>query len=487
MKQQIFGRWIPGLFTNAFLPLTQGAGTFGSNVEADVIVRMPAAGTIRNLRVRLTSALVTGGHQVVFTTRKNSSDTAQTVTITVATGVANVTDSSNSVHYDAGDTITIKANGGGVAPTRTAIFSLEWEPDVADTSIYTFGGVDDGLHATNTQYDGVLAGGRHYETATQIDVVAVAGNLTELNMSLSTAPGSGKSRAFTIMKNGVAQDGTGGTVNASMTIADAATTGSVSFTLPLAPGDRLAVRHVPTGSPAASNGCGATAFVSSSANKWNACGHGLTTPSQASVNFAMPIGDQHSGGWDATETVFEHDSSATTFSLSGLRVALLNPPNTGNSWQFTLRLNNADSAQTVTLSDAEVVKAFGAGSEVELTSGDLFSMESTPTSTPDSVGNYSWAFVGSTDPPSIVGAFVAGADGTVTSTHTALFNVDGVTRVVHAPNTFNVGGPLVLHKMTTPPTPLADAAILFAQDNGGKIEVLIQYPTGSPIQVSIEA
>jgi hypothetical protein len=108
MKQQLFGRWTPGLYTNAYMPaFMQSASTFGSNVEADTLTKVPVAGTFRNLRARLTSALVTGGHRFIFTLRKNGADTALTITIAVADGVANVTDSANSVAFAAGDTISM--------------------------------------------------------------------------------------------------------------------------------------------------------------------------------------------------------------------------------------------------------------------------------------------------------------------------------------------------------------------------------------------
>lgn len=52
-----------------------------------------------------------------------------------------------------------------------------------------------------------------------------------------------------------------------------------------------------------------------------------------------------------------------------------------------------------------------------------------------------------------------------------------------------VGGvlPLQLKEVTVAPTPVADAAILFAQDNGaGKTQLMVQFPTGAAIQLSIE-
>jgi hypothetical protein len=261
----------------------------------------------------------------------------------------------------------------------------------------------------------------------------------------------------------------------------------VTFSLPLAAGDRTAIRSVPTSSPAASNGCGASVFVSNSSNTWNVCGH-LGVINNASVTFSMPVGDMHTTLWDTTESVLEHDSGLTAFSLRGLRVALDNGPGTGNSYQYTLRKNNADTLQTVTLSNTTTTAYAGAGNETPIESGDLFSLESTPTSSPDGVGLVSWAFVGSTDPATIICATVFGQHGTVTSSNTFLANLDETTRTVHAPNCMYVAGYFVLHEQVGAPTPIANTAMLYTVDNGsGKTRLMVQFGTGAAIQIAIEA
>ncbi len=90
-------------------------------------------------------------------------------------------------------------------------------------------------------------------------------------------------------------------------------------------------------------------------------------------------------------------------------------------------------------------------------------------------------------PVQIKGSSIFGTDGTLTSTRTHLLNLDDVPRTVHAPGCLYLGGYFVLHEQGSAPTPIPAAAILFTQDNAGKTELMVQFPTGSAIQIAIEA
>lgn len=73
----------------------------------------------------------------------------------------------------------------------------------------------------------------------------VAGSLTGWKIIIPSAPGSGKSYLFELMLNGSAD------ASFKITIADAATTGSVSGPLALVAGDITAIRCTPSGTPTA--------------------------------------------------------------------------------------------------------------------------------------------------------------------------------------------------------------------------------------------
>jgi hypothetical protein len=87
----------------------------------------------------------------------------------------------------------------------------------------------------------------------------------------------------------------------------------------------------------------------------------------------------------------------------------------------------------------------------------------------------------------IVGSFVAGEDGNVASTHTALFNLDGVQRTVDAEGSLVVGGSNMLIEQASGPTGIANSVRLYTIDNGsGKTKLMCQFGSGSPVQIAIE-
>lgn len=87
----------------------------------------------------------------------------------------------------------------------------------------------------------------------------------------------------------------------------------------------------------------------------------------------------------------------------------------------------------------------------------------------------------------IVGSFVAGKDGNVASTLTALFNLDGVQRTVDAEGSLVVGGSLGLIEQASAPTGIANMARIYAEDDGsGKTRLMVVFGTGSAQQLAIE-
>jgi hypothetical protein len=87
----------------------------------------------------------------------------------------------------------------------------------------------------------------------------------------------------------------------------------------------------------------------------------------------------------------------------------------------------------------------------------------------------------------ITGSPVLGADGTVTTTRTGLINLDGVTRSVAGSGIEFIGGTVGLIEQATAPAGIANTAIIYAVDDGaGKTRWMVQFPTGSAQQLSVE-
>lgn len=150
------------------------------------------------------------------------------------------------------------------------IWHLWWISNFEDILDFDFQGrihYDTGTKAVTVDADTVLAGGsagtnlatsgteylsgigQSAPDATEDDVlviVPVAGEVGSLRVFLTIAPGSGKSRTFTLRKNGA-------DTALVVAIADANTAGAdVSNSVTVAAGDRLTLKATSSGTPAAS-------------------------------------------------------------------------------------------------------------------------------------------------------------------------------------------------------------------------------------------
>jgi hypothetical protein len=109
------------------------------------------------------------------------------------------------------------------------------------------------------------------------------------------------------------------------------------------------------------------------------------------------------------------------------------------------------------------------------------------------ITTYRWGIVveGTPTPPTKVGCFILGGTDTgasnVDTTHTGYIALDDVARTVSGEGVAFLGGYLGLIEQASDPSPIANTALVYAKDNGsGKTKLMVQFPTGSPIQLSIE-
>jgi hypothetical protein len=199
----------------------------------------PDGGTIDQFYVN--SNAPGAGTSYAYTVDKNGSTTTATCTIADAATACN--DASHSFSVAAGDDAQIQAAptntpaastaGLGVryAPTTTAAFPLMGSFNTADSA------------ASTTYYP--MTGGAGLGTTTEANNqnLAVSMTVTKIQVNLTTAPGAGKSRAFTLRKN---EADTALTCTVSDTNKTCTATGSNA----IADDDRLDTSDVPTGSPA---------------------------------------------------------------------------------------------------------------------------------------------------------------------------------------------------------------------------------------------
>lgn len=225
---------------STYVPLQNGATATAST---NLAVPVPTDGTISKLYL---SAGGSPGTSKSYTAVlvKNGTDTALTAQISGAATTAN--DTTHSVSVTAGDTVYWRFDPAGTPTARRIHLGALFTPASGGESIQTTTSTDS-LATTGTTFGGVAGGAGAMSSETLRAMWQPSSYiLMKLRVVLTTPPGSGKSRAFTI------RDASTSTA-VTATIADTATTANdLTHTATSTAIDRLAVQEVPTATPATS-------------------------------------------------------------------------------------------------------------------------------------------------------------------------------------------------------------------------------------------
>ncbi len=365
-----------------------------SSVQAQVEAIFPTACTLQYLSVAPRSTLAFGS--ITFTVYKNNSATSMVVVINTASGTTTVTDSTHPVSFAANDKVYFRAvRAGGINPAFVFDYEFGYEASAADSSIYGWGSADTAMFP-GPEYTGAFSGVKFNAAVNNADVVGIAGSITGLSVSEETAPGVGNADIFHIVKNGTVQDGTGGTVNTTLTVSGTGTSDHGTFSLPVSNGDTVTIRHTTSGSVSNHKSAGLTTFTSNTASAWNLIGRSVTGLSVGSspplYNFPWPA---ERVGLTTTDTQ-RLRVLRTGFSLTdGIQWKLTTAPGaaaSGKSWTLTLRKNSANTATTATIFETATSATGGTGVSVPLAVGDYISIVATAVNSPANSGAHYWSF-----------------------------------------------------------------------------------------------
>jgi hypothetical protein len=360
-----------------------------------------ADGVFRNFKPRLTVA-PGAGKSITLTVRKGNAtarvDTAMTVTISDASTTGTFT---GDLVVSDGDVLSLKIVRNGTTPSTDLYYTLEFKGNTTKQSAY--GGYCSGLGGgdANPRYTGAFS----MFSWPQGDVLAerqtpcpTSGAITKLNILQRWNFGSfgwTGPVSFHLYKNGVKQDGGGGTVDTGITCtsADNNTVKSKTFTLALVAGDRVAIgADVANASPASFEP--GIQFTATSDGQSILAGGQVGMPGSTGTTFVRPT-DRNAATQVADDEV---DGSVTPFTLKNLYLATSVAPGSGDSWTASLRRNAASPGGTpsVTLSDSEVIEG-DLVNTLAITSADRFSLRLvTVGTTAPAVGN--WAMLVETAP-----------------------------------------------------------------------------------------
>jgi len=196
--------------------------------------------------------------------------------------------------------------------------------------------------------------------------------LSNFRMKLTTAPGSGKSRTFTVYKNNASTD-------LEIVISDTETEGSDTInTVSLVAGDRVCLRHVPSNSPTSST----TEFYSME----------LDTETN---NTSIIMGSSTNLNSSSTRylTLFSKRSSATTGqayatcyfpcagTLKNFYVETYGSPGTSKTYTFTIYRNNGSTSLEVAIT-GPASTGNNTSDTVSISKGDYIHIRCDPSSYP---------------------------------------------------------------------------------------------------------
>lgn len=295
-------------------------------------------GVFKNLKVVLPTA-PGSGKSVVFTLRKNGSNTGLTVTISNLATTA--TDSTNTVSVAPGDMLSLSMVGSGTPTTSAPNVILEFHGTNAGESGHGASGHTANSVVFNGNFGSALGSGAKWDG--DASVVAVAGAITGIAAHVEDgSAGVGNQYEFSIIKNGVVQDGTGGTTDTRCIIAHPAQANNNTFSLAVTPGDLVSVRF---GSPTFKQGpMWGIRFHATTDHESNFCGSSLDSvpASPAADHFAPCQG--HEQNTSTTEADRRIAVGVSDFGLNKLYTVTGNVAN----HQVSLRKNGANTAVSLT-------------------------------------------------------------------------------------------------------------------------------------------
>lgn len=308
--------------------------------------RAPYAFKLKQIGIE-TSVPAGSGNTWTYDVLKNGSTCGMQIVITGAAQTTGYID--GNVSFGVDDTIIIQRVPTSAPDVGITTVTWVWDMTQNNQTCYLNSGTN---NATQNFYNGAL-GFRAASTAHIDNPSPVAGTITKAKYNISTAPTAGKNYVFTIYKNDIVQDGTSGSVDTRVTIADSATSGEWSGTLTVAQGDDMEYKIIPTGTPPTSSVAAAFGFTPTTDGE-SCFGYGgtsLSLPTSASTNFTKAFREDATS-ISTTEATFEATVGGSGLSFSVTKLYWGGVLSVSNSPVLSMRRNQADpsGAQSITMS-----------------------------------------------------------------------------------------------------------------------------------------
>ena len=346
---------------------------------------MSSAGVISNVHLELGTA---PGGTAQWTVTLMVNEVASALTFTITGTATTGSDTTHSVSFSAGDVLAWRAVNT-VGTPASALFR-DWYFELAPTTagVSQFGNIRGSWNNTAKVGapgcligGGIVSGGDEYRFQ---HVVPTAGTFIA---SYGYQVGAGTTATgFVIMlnKNGVDQDGTGGTVDTrvSWNFQSVKSVSGGTYSLPVVAGDLVYVKFTAVGTPNTKTVSFCISFKATNTSEYilgsnlgdNQLGTGIGitayTPMMCGIASGVPT-------FSASELALAIYPTRP-MNITKMYIWLQNAPNAGQSRSFTLRKTSADQSLTCTIADT----AFAAndtanGHKVSYSSGDTLALKET--------------------------------------------------------------------------------------------------------------
>jgi hypothetical protein len=329
-----------------------------------------------------------------------------------------------------GDTVALTRGPGDIPPgfneyNAMIAWTLTFESDNDGESGYGIATYGAGyLAATNLVLSAPFAGAGGFANEAigapvVTSIVPLDGSLFRLDVLLYVAPGTGATRTFAALLNGVIQDGTGGTIDTTVAISDSALSGFSVFDLPIAVLDKLSIVQLVSGgtAPALSlvnysvgvlattDGQSALGFISGNSGPIQ---DGSTDfVSGATSGFAWttaaaptPFSTSKPDRWPMSEGSMSLPGPIDSYGLANLCVYLSQTPGSGNSWLFTTRRGLADTPGSLLMADSTDLDVGPSEAGTYAAPTDRMDLSAVGDSTPTAAAlSWTWLVTETTTPP----------------------------------------------------------------------------------------
>ena len=368
---------LPTSGTNYGGIMGQGELSYGSTIGVRNL-SLPTPGDLYNLRIVLNAA-PGAGTSYIFALEVNG--TASALTCTIADTATSCSDTTNIKTVIPGDDVAIKLTVSGTPTARAMRYSLAWDASTAGETILLGNTNGSNWAAGSTDYAALASIPGTSPTGTETSfytVIPTAGTVKNLYSELDTAPAAGKTRVFTVRKNG-ADTAVYCNISGTATSCSTATT-TLSFTV--AAGDKINVSQVPSGTPTNSAGRFGIVFDSDTAGEFIVpfigVSQALSTASSDEYTY-LAAGGVAARGSIATRMSLGQ-ASGETITLDKLYFLLDTAPGVATTRTFTVRKNGTATDVLCTISGTDTTCNDTGSSAVA--NDDYFEMEEDLTGSP---------------------------------------------------------------------------------------------------------